>query len=80
MFKRVCLHITFAHEGIAERKKSKLRILLHPICKNLISSCIGLHLSNRSKVEGESSLSDEFTSLSRTVNKVRCYLLFHTFL
>ena len=37
-------HITFAHKGIAERKKSE---------RESCCSCIGLHLSNRSKVEGK---------------------------
>ena len=37
-------HITFAHKGIAERKKSE---------RECSCSCIGLHLSNRSKVEGK---------------------------
>ena len=36
--------ITFAHKGIAERKKSE---------REYSCSCIGLHLSNRSKVEGK---------------------------
>ena len=35
-------HITFAHKGVAERKKSE---------RECSCSCIGLHLSNRSTVE-----------------------------
>ena len=38
------MHNTFAHKGIAERKKSE---------RESSCSCVGLHLSNRSKVEGK---------------------------
>ena len=43
IYEWACLLITFA-QGIAERKKSE---------RECSCSCIGLHLSNRSKVEGK---------------------------
>ena len=42
IYELACSHITFADKGIAERKKSEREC-----------SCFGLHLSNRSKVEGK---------------------------
>ena len=42
IYKLACPHITFGHKGIAERKTSE---------RESSCSCIGLHLSNRSKVE-----------------------------
>ena len=44
VYEWACSHITFAHKGIAERKKSE---------GECSCSCMGLHLSNRSKVEGK---------------------------
>ena len=65
MYEWACSHITFAHKGIAERKKSE---------RGCSCSCIGLHLSNSSKVEGKVHvLTSYFPFTVLTVNyKVGC--------
>ena len=62
IYKWVCPHITFAHTGIAESKKSERessRILFARIFFVPVLGFICLI----DQVEGESSLSDKFTSL-----------------
>ena len=72
IYKWACSHITFAHKRIAQGKKSE---------RESSCSCIGLHLSNRFKVEGKVHFLTSLLPLTvLTVNyKVRCYVSFHTF-
>ena len=64
IYKWVCPHITFARKGIAESKKSERESSWNLFARIFFVPVLGF-ICLIDQVEGESSLSDEFTSLSQ---------------